>query len=468
MIKYISTRGEAPILNFSNAVMTGLARDGGLYLPEEYPVFSPQKIRALRGKSYSEIAKEILWPFVKGEIDRIIFENMIDEAYSTFSHKATCPLVQIGPNEFVLELFHGPTLAFKDIAMQLLSRLMQHILKQNKQHATIVGATSGDTGGAAIEAFRHANATDVFILFPKGRVSPRQQKQMTSHEEKNIHALAIEGNFDDCQALVKQLFNDHTFRDKINLSGVNSINWARIMAQIVYYFSAAIALGAPDRAVSFTVPTGNFGDIFAGFVASRMGLPIAKLVIATNDNDILVRTLNSHIYQIQSLIATSSPSMDIQVSSNFERLIFEANDRDPLIVRNAMECLRQSGQFTLSTKSLEKIKTIFSAGCATIPQTAETIKQVFEENQYLVDPHTAVAIKVAREHNQTYIPMIVLSTAHPAKFHEAVYNACTIEPAIPERLQKILNKEEKYTILPNDIDKLKEHILKNISNTQSQ
>lgn len=457
-MKYISTRDNAPELGFSDTVMTGLARDGGLYLPETYPHFSPDSLKALRGKSYASIAKTILWPFIDGEIDRAAFDEMVDEAYQTFRHPAICPLVQTGTNEFILELFHGPTLAFKDVAMQLLGRLMDHILNHQNKRATIIGATSGDTGGAAIEAFAGRERCDVFILFPKGHVSPVQQRQMTTNHNANVHALAIEGNFDDCQALVKAMFNDHAFRDKTALSGVNSINWARIMAQIVYYFTAAISLGAPDRAVSFTVPTGNFGDIFAGFVASQMGLPIAHLVIATNDNDILVRTLQTGNYQIHALRHTISPSMDIQVSSNFERLLFEASGRDAVYIRNAMESLKPSGQFTIEKRSLEKIKNLFSAGCSTESETSHMIDRLYKESHYLADPHTAIAVKVARQHLEATIPMVVLSTAHPAKFPDAVDKACGIVPELPLSLRDLMEKPERFKTLPNDEKIVKEYI----------
>ena len=291
-MQYVSTRGEAPALGFSDAVLAGLARDGGLYVPQEWPSSAPAEIRAMRGLAYPDLAIRLLTPFLGGEIAPAVFERLVREAYATFRHEAVCPLVQTRRRtRFVLELFHGPTLAFKDVAMQLLARLMDHVLAERGQRATIVGATSGDTGGAAIEAFAGRDRTDIFILFPHGQVSPVQQRQMTTSTAPNVHALAIEGNFDDCQGLVKDMFNDHAFRDRVSLSGVNSINWARIMAQIVYYFSSAISLGSPDRPVSFTVPTGNFGDIFAGYAAKRMGLPIERLVIATNDNDILARTL---------------------------------------------------------------------------------------------------------------------------------------------------------------------------------
>ncbi|EJF90531.1 threonine synthase [Bartonella tamiae] len=465
-MKYISTRGDAPILGFSDTVMTGLARDGGLYVPEKFPQFSPGAIRALRGKSYVHIAKTILWPFIEGDIDRHEFENMIDEAYATFKHPAICPLIQTGSNEFVLELFHGPTLAFKDVAMQLLGRLMDHILEQKNERATIIAATSGDTGGAAIEAFAGRQRSDIFILFPKGKVSPVQQRQMTSNHHTNVHALAIEGNFDDCQALVKTMFNDHKFRDSMKLSGVNSINWARIMAQIIYYFTSAISLGAPDRAVSFTVPTGNFGDIFAGFVASRMGLPVARLVIATNDNDILARTLATNIYETRKIIHTTSPSMDIQISSNFERLLFECSDRDSLWIRNAMDNLKQSGQFVIDEKLMTKIRTLFAAGSCNQSETAQMIDTIYKQSGYLVDPHTAIALKVGREHIDTNIPMITLSTAHPAKFPETVKYASGITPHLPNWLDGLMQREERYQILANDEKIVKNYIaLKSCAST---
>ncbi|MEN8491586.1 threonine synthase, partial [Brucella melitensis] len=430
-MKYVSTRGEAPVLGFSDALLAGLARDGGLYLPQEYPQFTAKQIRALRGKSYVEVALAVLTPFTGGEIPAADFERMVREAYGTFRHDAVCPLVQTDANEFVLELFHGPTLAFKDVAMQLLARMMDYVLAQRGERATIVGATSGDTGGAAIEAFGGRDNTDIFILFPNGRVSPVQQRQMTSSGFSNVHALSIEGNFDDCQNLVKGMFNDLEFCDALSLSGVNSINWARIMPQVVYYFTAALSLGAPDRAVSFTVPTGNFGDIFAGYVAKRMGLPIEQLIIATNDNDILSRTLESGAYEMRGVAQTTSPSMDIQISSNFERLLFEAHGRDAAAVRGLMQGLKQSGGFTISEKPLSAIRSEFSAGRSTVDETAATIESVLSKDGYLLDPHSAIGVKVAREKASGTAPMVVLATAHPAKFPDAVKAACGVEPQLP-------------------------------------
>jgi threonine synthase len=458
MMHYVSTRGEAPQLGFSDAVLAGLARDGGLYVPADWPQFSPADIRAMRGLSYPELAIRVLTPFLGGEVAQPVFERLVREAYATFRHQAVCPLVQIAPNTFVLELFHGPTLAFKDVAMQLLARLMDHVLAERGQRATIVGATSGDTGGAAIDAFAGRDRTDIFILFPNGRVSPVQQRQMTTSKAANVHALAIEGNFDDCQGLVKDLFNDHGFRDRVSLSGVNSINWARIMAQIVYFFSSALSLGAPDRPVSFTVPTGNFGDIFAGYAAKKMGLPIERLQIATNDNDILARTLATGEYRMQGVVATTSPSMDIQVSSNFERLLFEASGRNASAVRGYMASLKQSGAFTIEAGQLAGIRADFDAGRATMTQTAETIRWTLETSNYLLDPHTATAVRVAANSKDGNAPRVVLGTAHPAKFPAAVEAACGVSPQLPSWLAGLTTSEEKYTVLPSDKKMLEDYI----------
>ncbi|MGJ7040557.1 threonine synthase [Shinella sp. BE166] len=455
---YVSTRGEAPSLGFSDALLAGLARDGGLYVPREWPTFSKKQIRALRGKSYEEIAFTVLSPFVEGDIPADKFRAMIDEAYATFRHPAIAPLVQTGPNAFVLELFHGTTLAFKDVAMQLLARLMDHALTVRGERATIVGATSGDTGGAAIDAFAGRERTDIFILFPEGKVSPVQQRQMTTSKEKNVHALAIKGNFDDCQNLVKAMFNDVKFRDRVKLSGVNSINWARIMAQIVYYFTSAVALGGPDRKISFTVPTGNFGDIFAGYAAKRMGLPIDKLVIATNENDILARTLKTGRYEMKGVKATTSPSMDIQISSNFERLLFEANDRDAGAVRRAMESLKQSNAFEIEEGALKTIRKKFRAGRATEKQVAQTIKDTLKKTGYLLDPHSAIGVFVAAKHEKPGAPMVTLATAHPAKFPAAVKSACGIDPALPSWLADLMQREERFDVLDAELDGLEDFI----------
>jgi threonine synthase len=382
------------------------------------------------------------------------------EAYGTFRHPAVVPIAQFGAGTFLLELFHGPTLAFKDVAMQLLARLMDHALSTRGERATIVVATSGDTGGAAVEAFRGRERADLFVLFPQGRVSDVQRRMMTTANDNNVHALAVEGTFDDCQALVKGLFNHHAFRDRVRLSGVNSINWARIVAQVVYYFTAAATLGAPHREVSFTVPTGNFGDIFAGYVAARMGLPIDRLVIATNVNDILARTLATGTYDLREVVATSSPSMDIQVSSNFERLLFEATGRDAAAVRAMMASLAQSGRFSLSSEALSRIRALFNADRADEDETAATIRTTLRETSRLVDPHTAVGLAVAeKETRDPAVPMIVLGTAHPAKFPEAVEAACGVRPGLPDWLSDLPERTERATAMPVDQAAIEKFIL---------
>jgi threonine synthase len=456
----MSTRGEAPALGFVDVTLAGLARDGGLYVPDSWPVFPSDRIAALAGRPYAEVACEVIRPFVGGAIGDADLARMAREAYGTFRHPAVAPLTQLDPATFVLELFHGPTLAFKDLAMQLLGRLMDHALAARGDRATIVVATSGDTGGAAVEAFRGRDNIDLIALYPHGRISEVQRRMMTTPTEDNVHAVAIEGTFDDCQALVKAMFNHHAFRDRVRLSGVNSINWARIVAQAVYYFTAAVALGGPHRKVAFTVPTGNFGDIFAGYVAQRMGLPIERLVIATNVNDILARTLASGIYEVRGVTATASPSMDIQVSSNFERLLFDAYGRDPAPVRALMGSLAQSGRFEIAARPLAEIRARFSAARADEEETAATIRTVRREAGYLIDPHTAVALAVAeKERREGAAPMVVLSTAHPAKFPAAVEAACGVVPALPDWLADLAERPERVTVLPADQDAVERFIL---------
>ncbi|HEV7254871.1 MAG TPA: threonine synthase [Mesorhizobium sp.] len=457
-MRYVSTRGEAPALGFSDVLLAGLARDGGLYVPAQWPQFGPGELRAMRGLPYPDLAIRLLTPFLGGEIPAKAFERMVREAYAGFRHEAVCPLTQIGTNRFLLELFHGPTLAFKDVAMQLLARLMDHVLVERGARATIVGATSGDTGGAAIEAFAGRERADLFILFPHRRVSPVQQRQMTTSRAPNVFALAVGGNFDDCQNLVKAMFNDLAFRERVSLSGVNSINWARIMAQIVYYFSSALSLGAPDRPVSFTVPTGNFGDIFAGFAAKRMGLPVERLVIATNDNDILARTLHAGRYEMRGVVPTTSPSMDIQVSSNFERLLFEAHGRDPQAVRRAMAGLTQSGAFTVEAATLSAIRDEFDAGAASGADVAEAIRTTLTRSSYLLDPHTATGVHVARSLPPSAVPMVVLATAHPAKFPDAVADASGVRPPLPLWLADLMERQETFATLPSDLQIVEEYV----------
>ncbi|PTW62254.1 L-threonine synthase [Breoghania corrubedonensis] len=450
-MKYVSTRGSAPELEFADVLLSGLARDGGLYVPAEWPQLSRETIAGFAGKPYHEVAFEVIRPFTGDTMPDDVLAGMLRETYSAFRHPAVTPLVQVADNRFVLELFHGPTLAFKDVAMQLLGRLMDHVLAERDQRATIVGATSGDTGGAAIEAFRGRERTDIFILFPDGRVSDVQRRQMTTASEANVHALALKGNFDDCQAMLKGMFNHFTFRDKVGLAGVNSINWARIVAQVVYYFVAGVAVGAPHRPVSFTVPTGNFGDIFAGYVAAQMGLPVEKLVVATNINDILTRTLETGRYETRGVTATTSPSMDIQVSSNFERLLFEVAGRDAEAVKRQMDGLSQSGAFGLPPESLSAIREVFAAGRADEAAVAQTIARTWREAGYLADPHTAVGLSVAQEQGASQTPMIVLSTAHPAKFPDAVKAASGVTPALPDWLSDLMQRKERFEVVANDI-----------------
>nr|WP_319515993.1 threonine synthase [uncultured Cohaesibacter sp.] len=473
-MKYVSTRGNAPELGFCDAILAGLASDGGLYVPKVWPTLSDEEIASLAGKSYADIAFAVMWPYVEGEIPEATFRTMINEAYATFRHDAVAPLVQTGPNEYVLELFHGPTLAFKDVAMQLLARLMDYVLAEKGARATIVGATSGDTGGAAIEAFRGRSNTDIFILFPNGKVSPVQQRQMTSVLDDNVHCIALNGNFDDCQGLLKDMFAHESFRSRIAMSGVNSINWGRIMAQIVYYFSSALSLGAPFRPVSFTVPTGNFGDIFAGFVAKQMGLPIDKLIIATNQNDILARTLESGSYEVKGVTPSVSPSMDIQVSSNFERLLFEVHERDSSTVNRMMAGLKQSGSFSIDEEPLAMLRDGFAADRASEEDTAATIKAVLADSGYLLDPHSAVGVHVARKFaaaalkqseeeeavaGGANVPMIVLSTAHPAKFPAAVEAASGQYPSLPVWLGDLMEREERLSVIDNQLDDVEAFIL---------
>jgi len=458
-MRYVSTRGEAPSLDFVDAMLAGLARDGGLYVPERWPTFDKTTIESFAGKPYAEVAVEVIRPFVGDGITQGELARMTREAYGNFHHPAVAPLTELNPNLFVLELFHGPTLAFKDLAMQLVARLMDHVLHQRGERTTIAVATSGDTGGAAIEAFRGRSQTDVVVLFPQGRISDVQQRMMTTPQDVNVHAVAIEGTFDDCQALVKAMFNHHAFRDRVRLSGVNSINWARIVAQTVYYFTAAVALGAPHRRVAFTVPTGNFGDVYAGYVAFRMGLPIDRLVVATNVNDILVRTFATGAYEIRDVIATTSPSMDIQVSSNFERLLFDACGRDTHAVRALMGSLAQSRRFTVSAHALKELRALFTADRADEEESAAQIRTWMREANYCVDPHTAVALAVAeKETRDPAVPMVVLSTAHPAKFPEAVKAACGFVPALPDRLADLTERKERVTVLPADQSAVERHI----------
>jgi threonine synthase len=449
---HVSTRGEAPAIGFTDALLTGLARDGGLYVPETWPALSRPTIAGFAGKRYADVAKRVLGALTGDEIPADDLGRMIEDAYAAFRHPAVCPLVQVGDNLFVLELFHGPTLAFKDVAMQLLGRLMDHALRARGARATIVGATSGDTGSAAVEAFRGLNHVDVFILYPHGRVSDVQRRQMTGVDSPNVHVIALEGTFDDCQAVVKGLFNHARFRDELRLSAVNSINWARIAAQTVYYFTAAVALGAPERQVSFAVPTGNFGDILAGWVAKRMGLPVERLMLATNANDILARTLTTGTYEVRAVTPTTSPSMDIQVSSNFERLLFEAYGRDAAAIRRLMASLTQTRAFTIAPEPLARIRDDFSAEAVGEDAVLGEIADTWNSTGSLLDPHSAVGVRAARAllKKQPRTPVVALATAHPAKFPEAVERATGIRPPLPPHLADLMERKERFTVLPND------------------
>jgi len=458
-MRYISTRGGGAPLDFVEVMLAGLARDGGLYVPERWPQLSAAAIAGFAGKPYAEVAVDVLKPFVGDSIAEADLARMAREAYGTFRHPATAPLVQLDSNLFVLELFHGPTLAFKDLAMQLVARLMDHVLLKRNERTTIVVATSGDTGGAAVEAFRGRAQVDVIALYPHGRISDVQRRMMTTAPDNNVHALAIEGTFDDCQALVKAMFNHHAFRDRVRLSGVNSINWARIVAQTVYYFTAAVALGAPHRKVAFTVPTGNFGDVYAGYVAQRMGLPVDRLVVATNVNDILARTFATGEYETRGVSATSSPSMDIQVSSNFERLLFETCQRDSALVAALMGSLTQSGRFTVPGAALKSMRALLTADRADEQETAATIRAWMREASYCADPHTAVALAVAeKEARDPGTPMVVLSTAHPAKFPDAVEAACGVNPGLPDWLSDLPKKAERISVLPADLGQVEKFV----------
>jgi len=449
-VKYISTRGKAPVLTFEEAMLSGLARDGGLYVPDSIPQMSAGDIAALAGLSYEETAYRVMRPFIGETFGDDEFREIIARAYDGFGHAARAPLVQLAPGHFLLELFHGPTLAFKDFAMQLIGQMFQASLKRSGNRVTIVGATSGDTGSAAIEAFRGLDNVDVFILYPHGRVSEVQRRQMTTPDEANVHALAMDGDFDDCQARLKDMFNDFEFRDGVRLAGVNSINWARVLAQVVYYFSAAVSLGAPQRSVSFTVPTGNFGDVFAGYIAKRMGLPIDRLIVATNQNDILHRCLSSGDYTPSGVVPSISPSMDIEVSSNFERALFDAYGRDGTAVGQLMDELK-AGSFSVSQGAMQMLREQFDSGAVSEAETRATITDMRLKTGEVLCPHSAVAVKVASDMRVTDVPMITLATAHPAKFPDAVEAATGLRPALPVRMADLFERQERVTRVANDL-----------------
>ncbi len=464
-MKYISTRGDAPALNFEDVVLTGLATDGGLYVPESLPTFTPEQIASWKGLSYSDLAFKIIAPFVDGEIPDADLKAIIDKSYKKFRHPAIAPLVQTGHNEWILELFQGPTLAFKDFALQFLGNTFDYILKKRDQKVVVMGATSGDTGSAAIEGCRDCDNIDIFILHPNKRVSDVQRKQMTTVINKNVHNIALEANFDDCQNMVKASFNDQSFLPEgRQLAAVNSINWARIMAQIVYYFYAGLALGAPSNKVSFSVPTGNFGDIFAGYLAKQMGLPIDQLVIATNSNDILHRCISDNDHTKKPLLHSLSPSMDIMVSSNFERMLFELYDRNGGAIKQLMDDFK-SGVMTLEQGPLAKAQALFSSYKLDDQEMLDVISDVFNKTEYLLDPHTAIGVQAARKTRRSQdVPMVCLATAHPAKFPEAIQKAGqSEEPALPNHMSDLFDREEQYDVLDNDIQAVQAFIAGNIS-----
>ena len=450
-MRYISTRGQAPVLTFGEAMLTGLARDGGLYVPQTVPAMSADDIAALAGQSYEEVAFRVMFPFVGETFTESELRGAIARAYAGFGHVARAPLVQLDQGHFLLELFHGPTLAFKDFAMQIIGQLFQIELAKQGKRITIVGATSGDTGSAAIEAFKGLENVDVFILFPHGRVSEVQRRQMTTPPEANVHALALDGTFDDCQNRLKDMFNHFEFRDAVGLAGVNSINWARVLAQVVYYFTAAVSLGAPGRKISFTVPTGNFGDIFAGFIAREMGLPIDKLVIATNQNDILHRCLTTGEYRMDGVKPSISPSMDIQISSNFERALFWAYGRDGAAVAQLMDELKTEGGFRVSQGALQALREVYVSGRVSEDETSETIRDELARSGELLCPHSAVGVRVGAAHVAAPVPMVTLATAHPAKFPDAVAAATGIRPGLPPRMADLFDRPERVTRVPNDL-----------------
>ncbi len=451
-MRYISTRGQAPARDFADVLLAGLAEDGGLFMPETWPHFSPADWRAMRALPYHALAARIMQPFVGTSIPFAVLETICRDAYAGFGHPAVVPLVQLESHLFVQELFHGPTLAFKDMAMQVLGRLFDHVLTELDQRVTIVGATSGDTGSAAIEACAGRERVDIMILHPHGRTSLVQRRQMTTVQAANVGNIAVEGTFDDCQDLVKAMFADTAFRTEVRLSAVNSINWARIAAQIPYYAAAALALGAPDRDVAFSVPTGNFGNVFAAWAASRMGLPVQRLIIGSNRNDILTRFLQSNDMSIQPVEPSLSPSMDIQVSSNFERILFELLDRDPEATSRTMTGFRQTGRMTIADPIWHRARARLQGYRLDDPGTEAEIRRLHASTGYLADPHTAIGIAAARaEPAGAGVATVAMATAHPAKFPDAMERATGQRPALPPRMADLFEREERFTVMPNDL-----------------
>lgn len=458
-MRYISTRGKAPDLGFDDVLLTGLARDGGLYVPADWPRFSASEWRAMRGLPYDALATRVCSPFLGDAVSEDDFADMATDAYSGFDHDAVAPLKQLSADSWLMELFHGPTLSFKDYALQLVGRLFEHVLTRRGERICIVGATSGDTGSAAIEACRGRDAIDIFILHPEGRCSDVQRRQMTTVAAMNVHNIAVDGTFDDCQDLVKAMFNDAAFRDEMHLSAVNSINWARIMGQIVYYAHAALALGAPDREVSFAVPTGNFGNVFAAYAAREMGLPISQLIVGANENDILARFLNANDMSMQPVVPTHSPSMDIQVSSNFERLLFELMDRDGEAVAHAMQSFRASGTLSLDEPRWRRATQLFAGARLSNSETLAAIRAIHEATGELVDPHTAIGVLAGWSRRaDPAVPLVVAATAHPAKFPDVVAEATGMRPGLPPTMADLFEREERYERLPNGLNAVQSHV----------
>ena len=463
MVAYISTRGGAGVRRFEDVLLAGLAEDGGLFLPMAVPRLTPDQFQALKGRSYADTAEAVLWPFIEGTIDLPSFQAMLAETYGTFNHAATAPLTQIGPDDWLLELFHGPTLAFKDFALQLLARVFEHVLARRDERITIVGATSGDTGSAALAACAGRANMRIVILHPLNRVSEVQRRQMTTVLAENVTNIAVEGTFDDCQDLVKQMFNDRSFREDHRLAAINSINWLRVAAQAVYYVYAAVRLGGLERPLAFSVPTGNFGDVYAGLIAKAMGLPVHRLIAATNSNDIVARFLGSGSYAKGNVMPTTSPSMDIQVASNFERLLFELEDRDPDRLRAQMDQFRAEGRLTVDPSRLARIHGTLLGHAVDEDDVAATMKDVFATTGNVIDPHTAVAVAAARH----TIPdgeatRVTLATAHPAKFPDAVHAAIGLRPSLPLHMAGLFDREERYTVLPAELGPIQDHIRRTV------
>jgi threonine synthase len=451
-MRYISTRGAAPALDFEEVTLAGLASDGGLYVPEAWPVLSRDEIAALAGLDYVETAVRVLTPFVGDSIDLAGLRSLCTQAYGRFAHAAVTPLVQLDQRNWLLELFHGPTLAFKDVALQLLGLLFERFLAPRDVHLTVIGATSGDTGSAAIDALAGRAKVDIFMLHPEGRVSEVQRRQMTTVLSPNVHNIAIDGSFDDAQALVKAMFGDRAFGQRFALSAVNSINWARLAAQVVYYFYAAVRLGAPGRPVAFSVPTGNFGDVFAGYVAARMGLPVARLIVATNVNDILHRALSSGDYSVGTVTATAAPSMDIQVSSNFERLLFDLHDRDGAALAATMKGFETSRRLAIPPAMRARAAELFSSARIDPDAMALTMRWASQETGQVIDPHSAIGLAAARAADlPADVPIVTLATAHPAKFRDAVERATGVRPLLPPRIAGLFDREERFDRLPADL-----------------